>query len=50
MVELLKAVLAPYGIIHVNAQIADFNALVPSLLAKRIDVIGAGMFIRPSRW
>ncbi len=49
MVELLKAVLAPYGITHVDAQIADFNALVPSLLAKRIDIIGAGMFIRPSR-
>ena len=38
MVELLKAVLAPYGITHVDAQIADFNALVPSLLAKRIDI------------
>jgi polar amino acid transport system substrate-binding protein len=49
MVELLKAVLAPYGITRVNAQIADFNALVPSLLANRIDLIGAGMFIRPSR-
>ena len=49
MVELLKAVLAPYGIAKVDARIADFNALVPSLLAKRIDVIGAGMFIRPTR-
>jgi len=49
MVELLKAVLAPYGITQVNAQIADFNALVPSLLANRIDLIGAGMFIRASR-
>jgi polar amino acid transport system substrate-binding protein len=49
MVELLKAVLAPYGISQINAQIADFNALVPSLLANRIDLIGAGMFIRPSR-
>jgi len=49
MVELLKAVLAPYGISKVNAQIADFNALVPSLLANRIDIIGAGMFIRPAR-
>jgi polar amino acid transport system substrate-binding protein len=49
MVELLKAVLGPYGITHVDAQIADFNALVPSLLANRIDVVGAGMFIRASR-
>jgi len=49
MVELLRAILAPYGINRVEAQIADFNALVPSLLANRIDVIGAGMFIRPSR-
>jgi polar amino acid transport system substrate-binding protein len=49
MVELLRAVLAPYGITRIEAQIADFNSLVPSLLANRIDVIGAGMFIRPSR-
>lgn len=49
MIELLRAVLAPYGIKSIEAQIADFNALVPSLLANRIDVIGAGMFIRPSR-
>jgi polar amino acid transport system substrate-binding protein len=49
MVELLQAVLAPYGITHLDAQIADFNALAPSLLAKRIDMIGAGMFIRPAR-
>jgi polar amino acid transport system substrate-binding protein len=49
MIELLRALLAPYGINRVEAQIADFNALVPSLLANRIDLIGAGMFIRPSR-
>jgi polar amino acid transport system substrate-binding protein len=49
LVELIKAVLAPYGITHIDAQIADFNALVPSLQANRIDIIGAGMFIRPSR-
>jgi polar amino acid transport system substrate-binding protein len=49
MVELLKAVLSPHGITHLDARIADFNALVPSLLADRIDLIGAGMFIRPSR-
>jgi polar amino acid transport system substrate-binding protein len=49
MVELLKAVLAPHGITHIDARIADFDALVPSLLANRIDIIGAGMYIRPSR-
>jgi polar amino acid transport system substrate-binding protein len=49
MVELLKAVLAPYGIKHFDARIADFDALVPSLLANRTDLIGAGMFVRPSR-
>src|ERR1700691_1225491 len=49
LVELLRAVLPPYGITHGDAQIAAFNALVPSLLANRIDLIGAGMFIRPSR-
>jgi len=49
LVELLKAVLSPYGITQLDAHIADFNALVPSLLANRIDLVGAGMFIRPSR-
>jgi len=49
MVSLLTAVLAPYGITHIDAQIADFNALVPSLLANRIDIIGAGMYIKPAR-
>lgn len=49
MVELVKATLASYGITRIDGQISDFNALVPSLLANRIDVIGAGMFIRPSR-
>lgn len=49
MVELLKAVLSPYGITRLDAHITDFNALVPSLLANRIDIIGAGMFIRPAR-
>src|SRR5580698_7209245 len=33
MVELLRAGLAPYGITRIEAQIADFNSLVPSLLA-----------------
>jgi polar amino acid transport system substrate-binding protein len=49
MIELLRAVLAPYGITRIEGRIADFNSLVPSLLANRIDLIGAGMFIRPSR-
>jgi len=41
--------LQPHGIHELNAQIVDFNALIPGLNANRFDVIGAGMYINPTR-
>lgn len=48
-VEVLKAVLAPLGITHIETPITDFGSLVPGLAAKRFDLIGAGLFINPQR-
>lgn len=47
--DVLLAALKPHGIEKLEAQIADFNALIPGLNAGRFDVIGAGMYIRPAR-
>jgi polar amino acid transport system substrate-binding protein len=49
IVEVLRAVLAPQGITDIQANIVDFDALIPGLNANRFDVIGAGMYIRPAR-
>lgn len=48
-VEILKAVLAPLGISKIETPITDFGSLVPGLAAGRFDLIGAGLFINPSR-
>jgi polar amino acid transport system substrate-binding protein len=48
-VEILKAVLAPLGINKIETPITDFGSLVPGLAAGRFDLIGAGLFINPSR-
>ena len=49
IVEVLRATLAPYGITDVQAKVGAFDTLIPGLLAKRFDVIGAGMYIKPKR-
>jgi polar amino acid transport system substrate-binding protein len=48
-IDILKAVLAPLGISKVDTPITDFGSLVPGLIAKRFDLIGAGLFINPQR-
>lgn len=48
-VELLRAALGSYGITNFVPVLTDFSALIPGLVAKRFDVIGAGMYIRPAR-
>jgi len=47
--DILRALLQPHGIHELNAQIVDFNALIPGLNANRFDIIGAGMYINPTR-
>lgn len=48
-VEILKAILAPLGISKIDTPITDFGSLVPGLVAKRFDLIGAGLFITSQR-
>src|SRR6516225_5617543 len=49
IVEVIRAVLAPYGITELDANVVDFGALIPGINANRFDIIGAGMYIRPAR-
>ena len=49
IVDVIRAALAPSGITDIQANIVDFDALIPGLNADRFDVIGAGMYIRPAR-
>jgi polar amino acid transport system substrate-binding protein len=47
--EIILAALTPYGIKTMQAEIVEFNALIPGLNAGRFDIVGAGMYIRPKR-
>lgn len=47
--DLLRTIIRPLGIEELEAQVADFNALIPGLSAGRFDVIGAGMYVNPQR-
>jgi len=48
-IEVMRAVLAPYGITELKGTIADFDAMIPGVNAGRFDVVGAAMYIRPKR-
>ncbi len=47
--DVLKAVVAQLGVKKVDFVVMDFGALIPSLLARRIDVVASGMNITPPR-
>lgn len=47
--EVLRAVAGPLGLKKIEFQVMDFSALIPSLLARRIDVVAGGMYIKPDR-
>jgi polar amino acid transport system substrate-binding protein len=47
--DVIAALLAPHGVKELKAEIVEFNALIPGINADRFDIIGAGMYIRPSR-
>jgi polar amino acid transport system substrate-binding protein len=44
-----KKIWGNLGIDNVKAQQVDFDGLIPGLVAKRFDVVAAGMFITPER-
>jgi polar amino acid transport system substrate-binding protein len=47
--DVILAALTPHGVKTMQAEIVEFNALIPGLNAGRFDIIGAGMYIRPKR-
>ncbi|KGT72924.1 amino acid ABC transporter [Bradyrhizobium japonicum] len=47
--DLVKSVLGPLGVKKVDFVIIDWQALLPSLLSKRIDAVATGMQITPQR-
>lgn len=47
--ELLRAVFSEIGDISLNANVVDWGALIPGLMANRFDVVATGLFIRPER-
>ncbi|WP_172329518.1 ectoine/hydroxyectoine ABC transporter substrate-binding protein EhuB [Mangrovicoccus sp. HB161399] len=48
-VEVVQHVLTEMGITDIEYIAMDFGALIPSLVAGRIDMSAAGMYIRPER-
>lgn len=47
--DLIRAAFKPLGVTKVEFVIADLGALIPSLLAERIDVVASGFSITPKR-
>jgi len=48
-VEVGRAVLKALGINALDAQVVDFNSLIPGLNARQFDMVTAGMFINKTR-
>lgn len=48
-VEIVKHVLGQMGVSDLEFVAMDFGALIPSLVAGRIDVAAAGIYVRPKR-
>ncbi|AEG58049.1 ectoine/hydroxyectoine ABC transporter substrate-binding protein EhuB [Sinorhizobium meliloti] len=49
IIDVLRAALKPIGIDKVEANVSEFSAMIPGINARRFDIIGAGMAIRPQR-
>ncbi|WP_321897289.1 ectoine/hydroxyectoine ABC transporter substrate-binding protein EhuB [Burkholderia cepacia] len=47
--DTVRAVLGPLGVKKVNFVIMDWGALIPSLMARRIDAVASGMSITEQR-
>jgi len=47
--DIIFAALEPHGLKKMKAEIMEFNALIPGINSNRLDIIGAGMYIRPAR-
>lgn len=49
IVDVLREAMAPLGVTKLEASIGAFSTLLPGVLARRFDLIGAGMYINPRR-
>lgn len=47
--EVLREIAKSLGVKTIDFQVMDFGALIPSLMAKRVDVIAGGMYVTPVR-
>ncbi|AYG66070.1 ectoine/hydroxyectoine ABC transporter substrate-binding protein EhuB [Rhizobium sp. CCGE531] len=47
--DMIKAVLGPLGVKKVDFVAMDWDALIPSLMSKRIDVVASGMAVTEER-
>ena len=47
--ELIRAVFSEVAEVSLNANIVDWGALIPGLMASRFDIVATGLFIRPER-
>ncbi|MBP0625302.1 ectoine/hydroxyectoine ABC transporter substrate-binding protein EhuB [Cupriavidus consociatus] len=47
--DMIRAVLGPLGVKKIDFVIVEWSAIVPSLLAKRVDVVASGLAISPVR-
>lgn len=47
--DLVRAALEPLGLKKIDFVVSEFPALISSLQSKRFDIIGAGMWITPTR-
>lgn len=47
--EVARAVFAELGKINLKANVVDWGALIPGLMADRFDAVATGLFIKPER-
>ena len=47
--DVARAVLKELGVENVEAVVVDYGAMIPGLLAKRFDLVAAGLYIKPER-
>jgi len=47
--DIIAAALKPHGVNALKVEVVEFSAMIPGINAKRFDIIGAGMYINPTR-
>lgn len=47
--DVARAVFEKLGVAALDAQVIEYGAMIPSLQAKRVDAIAAGLFMKPER-